>query len=119
MRVRLAVVFRKSAANDDFFIGHVRRVAGDRVLLHHDGGNEIIRARAKVDGRVHRAVRIQPRDAAAVTPLNCVNSPPTTMRLADCIVRQNTVSFAPNPGLNEASSVPSGSTGALRHQIEG
>ena len=44
--------------------------------------------------------------ALRVTPLQVVNSPPTTIRLSVCNAMLNTPLFAPIPGWKEASTEP-------------
>ena len=55
--LRPAVEGGEAAAQHNF-IEAVKR-------LHHRRGDEAVRARAKVDGRIQRAIRVQARDAAA------------------------------------------------------
>ena len=63
--MRMAKVMGEAAADDDFFIRHIRRITGNRILLDDDGRHKTVRAGTEIDGRIHRAVGIQARDAAA------------------------------------------------------
>ena len=65
IRVRHPIVVEEAATNDDFLIGHVRGITRNRVFLHDHRRHRAVRARAKVDGGIHRAVGVQARNPVA------------------------------------------------------